>query len=180
MRIPTWRLVLTGGAIVILAALGVGLVAASSNAPSAPAAPAAAAPSANPGGPANDPAGGPAGLRQRLAGRLAGGLPNRPFARHLVHATVTVTDRDGNLVTMQLDHGTIASLGSGSLVIDEAGGGSVTVSTDTSTVVRLGGGTGTGSLGDLKAGDQVFVQSRVDGGAALAKHILRVPASSAS
>ena len=170
MRIPTWRLALTGGAIVVLAAVGVGLVAASPSAPTAAAPPAAAAPSFAPGAPGVGPGEGP---RARL-GRLAG---ERPFARHLVHATITVTDRDGNLVTIQLDHGTIASIGAGSVSIAEAGGSTVTVSTDASTVVFLGRGAGKGSLSDLKVGDQLFVQSRIDGGTTLAKHILRVPAS---
>lgn len=177
MRIPTWRLVLTGGAIVVLGAVGVGLVAASSITPPAVATPAAAAPSSAPGAPDAGPAGGP--LRNGLAGRLGRAL-GHPFAGHLVHATVTVTDADGKLVTFQLDHGTIAAIGAGSLSIDEAGGATVTVSTDASTVVRLGRGAGIGSLGDLKVGDQVFVQSRVDGGTTLARHVLRVPAATAS
>ena len=176
MRIPTWRLLLTGGAIVVLAAVGVGLVAASSSAPSVSAAPVAAAPSAAPGA----SAAGPGALREGLAGRIGRILAHRPFAKHLVHATITVTDQNGNLVTFQLDHGTIASIGSGSLTISEAGGGTVTVSTDATTVVFLGGGAGKGALGDLKVGDQLFVQSRLVGGTALAKHILRVPAATGS
>jgi hypothetical protein len=176
MRIPTWRLALTGGAILILAALGVGLVAASSAPPSTPAAAAAAAPSAAPG----RQAAGPAGLRPGIAARVGQLLASRPLARHLVHATVTVTDKDGNLVTFQLDHGTVASIGPGSLVINETGRGTVTVSTDANTVVRLGAGAGAGTLGDLKVGDQVFVRSQLDGGTALAKRVLRVPASTGS
>jgi hypothetical protein len=174
MRIPTWRLVLTGGAIVVLAALGLGLVAASSTSPSAPTAPAAAAPSTAPGATSS---GAGAVFRERLAGRLGRALASRPIAKHLVHATVTLTDRNGNLVTFQLDHGTIASIGPGAMVIAEAGGGSVSVSTDANTVVFLGAGAGKGTLGNLKAGDQVFVQSRLDGGMALAKRVLRVPAA---
>ncbi len=173
MRIPTWRLALTGGAILVLALVGAGLVAASASAPPAPAtAPAAAASGAptSSGGPVN----GPAALGPRLRARL-GAIFERPFARRLVHATVTVTGANGQLVTLQLDHGTIASIGSGALTISEAGGGSVTVSTDTNTVVFLGGGAGRGSLSDLKVGDQVFVQSRVDGGTTFARHILRIP-----
>ena len=173
MRIPTWRLMLTGAAIVVLAALGVGLVAASSNPPAAQPAPAAAAPSTAPDSSA--PAGGT--LRARLAARLGQALAARPLAKRLVHATVTVTDKDGNLVTFQLDHGTIAAIGGGSLTIDEAGGSSVTVSTDANTVVRLGGGAGKGTLGDLKVGDQIFVQSRLTESSALAKHVLRIPTS---
>ena len=82
MRIPTWRLALTGGAIVILAVAGVGLVAASSNVGSEPRAVGAAAPSA---GPATGTGAGP--LRQRLAQRLGRVAAGRPFAGHLVHAT---------------------------------------------------------------------------------------------
>jgi Domain of unknown function (DUF5666) len=175
MRIPTWRLLLTGGAVVILAAVGVGLAAASSSPAAAPAAGIVAAPSADPGAASSSPA-----LRQGLVGRLGRILANRPFARHLVHATVTVTDKDGNLITFQLDHGTIASIGSGTLAISEAGGATITVSTDSNTVVFLGDGAGRGSLSDLKVGDQLFVQSRLDGGTALAKHILRVPTEPAS
>ncbi len=171
MRIPTWRLVLTGGAIVVLVALGVGLVAASSNNPGATVAPVAAAPSLDPGA-----SGAPPGaVRAGLMGRLEQLLANRPFARRMVHATVTVTGPNGSFVTFQLDHGTIAAIGSGTISISEAGGATVTVSTDANTVVLLGGGAGKGSLADLKVGDQVFVQSRLDGGTALAKHILRVP-----
>ncbi|MBI3751374.1 MAG: hypothetical protein HY263_06925 [Chloroflexi bacterium] len=168
MRIPAWRLALTGAAIVILAAVGVGLVAASSNGPAAPASDPAAAPAASPavgGDAARHP-----GLR-KLLGRVG------PAAKHFVNGTLNYVDKDGAIVTIQLDHGTIASIGSGSITISEAGGRQVTVSTDTDTVVRLGGGAGLGKLSDLKAGDEVFVQSRIDGGSTLAKHILRVPAT---
>ena len=171
MRIPTWRLALTGAAVLILAVVGVGFVAASSNNPAAPAAPAAAAASTAP----NSTATGPAGLRQQLGLRLGRFFADRPLAKRLVHATITITDKSGSLVTFQLDHGTIAAIGSGSMTISEAGGGSITVATDANTVVFLGGGAGKGSLADLKVGDQLFVQSRLDGGTALAKHVLRIP-----
>jgi hypothetical protein len=165
MRISTWRLALTGGAIVILVAAGLGLAAAS-NAPAAPAANvAAAAPTASPG------AAGPlAGLRDRLAKARALRL-----GRHLVHATVTVTDKDGQLVTLQFDHGTVQSIGPGTLTISEAGGGTETVSTDDATKVFLG--RSTGKLADVKVGAEVFVQSRLDGSTTLAKRILVVPAT---
>ena len=175
MRIPTWRLLLTGAAIVVLAVVGVGFVAASSNTPAAPAAPAAAAASTAPG--TTVPG---SGLRQQLGLRWGRFLADRPFARRLVHATITVTGQGGSLVTFQLDHGTIASIGNGSLTISESGGESVTVSTDANTVVFLGGGAGKGSIGDMKVGDQIFVQSRLDGGTALAKHVLRIPATTGS
>jgi len=165
MRISIWRLALTGGAIVILVVAGLGLAAAS-NAPAAPAANvAAAAPTASPS------AGGPLA---RLRGRIAKARALR-LGRHLVHATVTVTDKDGQLVTLQLDHGTVQSIGSGTLTISEAGSGTETVSTDDATKVFLG--RNAGKLADVKVGAEVFVQSRVDGGTTLAKRILVVPAT---
>lgn len=179
MRIPTWRLALTGGAVVVLVLVGVGFVAASNNPGVAPQAASLAAPGAS-------GASGASGATSTAAGALAGHprlrrliqrLENRPGLRRLVDGRLTFVDKDGQLVTMQLDHGTIASIGSGQLTIAEPGGGQVTVSTDGTTVVRLGDGSGKGSLGDLKVGDQVFVQSRVDGSNVLAKHVLRVPAS---
>jgi hypothetical protein len=89
---------------------------------------------------------------------------------------VTVTDRDGKLVHLQLDHGTVQSLGNGTLTIAEAGGGTETVSTDGATIVRVGRNTGT--LGDVKVGAEVFVRSRLEGSTALAKRIIVVPAGS--
>src|SRR5512146_2516550 len=162
MRIPTWRLALTGGAVIVLAVAGIGFAAASS-APSAPAADVAAAgPTAGP-----DAAGPLAGLRDRLgAGRLL------RIGRQLVHADVTV-NRNGQLVNVQLDHGTVQSIGGGKLTIAEAGGTTVTISTDDATKVHLG--RTAGKLGDVKVGAEVFVRSIVDGGNAVAKGILVVP-----
>jgi hypothetical protein len=166
MRIPTWRLVLTGGAITILAIAGIGLAAASN----APARPAAAVNSAEDGASAApDSHPDRAGLGWR-AGRLL------KAGKHLVHAEVTVTDKDGKLVLLQLDHGTVAAIGAGSLTITEAGGASETVSTSDATIVRVG--RQKGGLGDVKVGAEVFVQSRVDGGTVLAKRILVIPAKS--
>jgi hypothetical protein len=164
MRISTWRLALTGGAIIVLVAAGLGLAAAS-NAPVAPASNvAAAAPTASPS------AAGPlAGLRGRIAKARALRL-----GRHLVHATVTVTDKDGQLVTLQLDHGTVQSIGTGTLTISESGGGTETVSTDDATKVFLG--KSAGKLTDVKVGAEVFARSLVDGSTTLAKRILVVPA----
>jgi hypothetical protein len=172
MRIPTWRLALTGGAVVILLALGIGFVAASSGGTAAPNTPAAAAGTAAPDASAQPDRPGK-GLRSWLAGR-AGRLG---LARHVVHVTATFTDKDGNLVTIQIDHGTVQSIGSGSLTIAEASGSNVTVTTDAATKVWVG--RDQGSLGDIKVGDTVFVQSRIDG-STLAKRILEVPADTGS
>jgi hypothetical protein len=182
MRIPPWRLALSGGAIVLLAAIGVGLVAASTTSPATPAAPVAAAPSDTPSASPGESNSG-AAVRERLRDRL-GALPAHPIrramAQHLIQGTLRFTDRNGDLVTVQLDHGTITAIGAGSLTVGEADGSSVTVATDDNTVVFLGGWAGKGTLADLQAGDQIFVQSRVDGGVTLAKRIVIVPDSSAS
>lgn len=166
MRIPTWRLVLTGGAITILAVAGIGFAAASGG-PGAPAANVAAA------DPSNRPAASPR-IKNGNAGARDGapGLRLLKAGRRLVHGEVTVTDRDGKLVTLQFDHGTVQSIGGGSLTILEAGGGTVTVSTSDVTKVHLG--REAGDLGDVKVGAEIFVQSRIDGGTTLAKRILVV------
>jgi hypothetical protein len=171
MRIPPWRLLLTGGAVVILAAVGIGLVAAAST-PASPASnsvPAAATPApattSEPGHPD----------RERFKDRLGGWGPRLlRIGRHLVHAEATVTDKDGNLVRLWFDHGTVKSLTGGTLTISETGGGTETVTTDDTTIVYLG--RADAKLSDLVAGVEVFVQSRVDGGTALAKRILIIPA----
>jgi len=170
MRIPTWRFALTGVAIVVLLALGIGFVAASSNTASHPTTAAGAA-TANPSASGAPDGKGGKGLRAVLKGRgLRLGLGGR-----LVHVTATVLDKDGNLIQLQLDHGTVQSVGGSSITISEAGGTNVTVSTDAATIIRTG--RTKGSLGDLKVGDNVFVQSRIDGGTTLAKHILKVPSA---
>jgi hypothetical protein len=170
MRISSWRFALTGVAIVLLLAVGIGFVAASSNTPSHPGTAAAAA-SADPQA-SGEPSGrGATGLRALLHGKGLRGLGGR-----LVHVTATVQDKDGKLIQLQLDHGTVQAVGGGSLTVAEAGGTNVTMTTDASTVVRTG--RTKGSLSDLRVGDQVFVQSRIDGGATLAKHILKVPTTS--
>jgi hypothetical protein len=165
MRIPTWRLALTGSAIVILLAIGIGLVAASTASPAAQDSAALAA-----GSPAPGASGHPdrPGIKRFLGreGRLGVG-------RRVVHVVGTFLDKDGNLVTIQVDHGTVKSIGAGSLTVAEAGGSSVTVSTDGSTIVWVG--KTKGALSDLKVGDTIFVQSRLDGGTTLAKRVLKVP-----
>jgi hypothetical protein len=172
MQIPTWRIALTGIAIVVLLAAGIGVVAASTATPSTPAAAAPAAATAAPDA-SSAPAKPGSGLRRFLLNHpqiaAAAGRAN-----HLVHATATFTDKDGNLVTIQVDHGTVQAIGNGSLTIAEAGNATVTVSTDDQTKVFVG--RTAGALSDVKVGDTVFVQSRIDG-STLAKHILKVPAT---
>jgi hypothetical protein len=166
MRIPTWRLLLTGGAIIILAVVGIGLATATIT----PAAPAGVVADAE------ETTGPDAVARERLGQRHGWGAGRLLRAgRHLVHAEVTVTGRDGELISLQVDHGTVQAVGGGSLTIAEAGGGTETVSTDDATIVHVG--RKDGSLADVTAGDEVFVQSRIDGGTVLAKRIVIVPTS---
>jgi hypothetical protein len=173
MRIQTWRLLLTGGAIAILAVAGIGLVA-GATAPKAPTANVVAVESTH----APDASGKP----DRPEGDARLGKHRERFGaakllrigRHLVHAEITVVGRDDELIDLQLDHGTVQAAGGGSLTIAEQGGKTETVSTDAATIVYVG--RKDGSLADLSVGAEVFVQSRLDGGSPLAKHILVVPA----
>jgi hypothetical protein len=171
MRIPTWRLALTGGAVIMLAAAGIGLVAAADTPSKAPAGIAAAAPTTAPGSTVA-----PQRVRARgqLDDRAAGGARLLRLGRRIVHVEATVTDRDSKLITIWLDHGTVQSVGSGSVTVSESGGASRQLKTDTATIVHLGKEDAT--LADVTAGDEVFVQSRVDGGSALARRILIIPA----
>ena len=188
MTIPHWRLGLAAGVLVVLGAIGGGLVeaAASSTASTAD----VAAP-ATPIGTANDAAAlldalalttDPASssgaipaqllaLRDRLEGRLAG------LRGRLVQGTLTVLDRDGKLVTLQLDHGTVSAVGGGSITIAEAGGTNVSVATTAETRVRREKKPAT--LADLKVGDEVVVTSTVAGSSATARLVVVPPASPA-
>lgn len=177
MRIPAWRVALTGGAITVLAVAGIGLATASGASSSTTPTDA----QGTTGGTAvtdDDLAIGLAEDIDSASGDRAGNGPKLGrllrLGRHLVHAEVTVTDSDGKLVNLQLDHGTVQSIGGGTLVISEAGGGTQTVSTSDSTRVRVG--REQGDLGDVKVGAEVFVRSLVDGGTTLAKRIIVIPA----
>ena len=170
MRIPTWRLVLTGGAVVMLAAAGIGLVSAAA----APIAPTTGIGEAAPtGAPRSSASPERQRARERLGERQAWGARLLRLGRHIVHVEATVTDRDGNLVTLWIDHGTVQAISSGSLTVSETGGTTQTLKTDGATIVHLG--REDGSLADVTAGAEVFVQSRVDGGSALARRILVIP-----
>ncbi len=178
MTIPRWRLAIVAAALIVLSAIGGGLAQAGTSAP-APAgstgttAPAAAAPPTE-----NASEGVPlAGERLRaLRDRFGIGDLGR-LRKHLVHGTVTVLDRDGKLITLQLDHGTIASIGDGSVTIAEAGGSNVTVATSAETRVRKDRAPST--LAALAVGDEVIVVSVIDGGVATARRIVVPPAAPA-
>jgi hypothetical protein len=171
MRVPTWRLALGGGAVIVLIAAGIGLVAAS-NAPAAPVPNVAAAdPTTGPASSARP--GRPDGRKAFGEHRGARGARLLRLGRHLVHVEETLTDRDGQLVVVWLDHGTVQSVADGKVTLSEAGGTSQTISTDDATIVRLGHTDGT--LKDVTVGAEVFVQSRVVGGHPVAKRILIIP-----
>lgn len=159
MRIAPWRLVLTGAATMTLVVVGAAAVTAGSVEPTA---------DATAAGAGNDRPGATASLfgRHSPFARLAA-------ARHLVHLEVTAIDRAGEIVEHHLDHGTIESIGNGTVVIGEADGASVTIETSDETAVRLG--RTRGELDDLAVGDEVVVHSRIEDGSVLAKHILRLP-----
>jgi hypothetical protein len=160
MAIPRRRLAIGGGALVLLTAVGVGFVQASS-AGAAPL-PAAADAAVTPPAATTDQADAlSAALRLRGRGRI-------------VHGTATIDSPKDGLITVQLDGGTIAAVDAYSITIAEKGGGSETVAIDSDTRVRRDRKRAT--TADLKVGDTVRLVSRVaKGGAATAKAIIVVP-----
>jgi hypothetical protein len=181
MTIPPWRSAIAAGALIVLGAVGGGLVQAAAT-PSAPTAAAVAASDADTALLLDAPAltndttssGTPIsaqllGLHDRIQDRIAN------VRGHLVHGMLTVVDRDGKLATYELDHGTVSAVGSRSITIAEAGGSSVTVSTSSDTRVRKGARPST--LDELKAGDDVLVRSSVAGGTASATLVIVLPAN---
>lgn len=94
------------------------------------------------------------------------------FGRILVHGTVVVIGRDGEPVTLQFDHGTLAEIGDGSISISEATGTTVTIATTDETRVRRE--RVRSSLDALALGDEVLVVSVVEGGSATAR-LVAVP-----
>jgi hypothetical protein len=182
MKIAPWRLVLTGGAVLALVVAGVGLVNARSMAPLGHGTPSAGAAglAVVPDGaaPALDAAdlaalivADPA-VDQAADAPTAGALARlrQRFGQRVVHAAWVVDRGEKGIVERQLDHGTIASIGDGTIAISEAGNRSATVATDSATRVRRNGTAGT--VGDLKAGDIVVVLSTVSGGTATANAIV--------
>ena len=112
----------------------------------------------------------PANPNKAIAGlrRLAAG-------DRLVHGTVLVDlPALGGLTTIQIDHGTIKSVSPTSLSVSETGGTTATVSLGDETRVRKHAARA--KIGDLAVGDEVFVMSKVAGGATEA-YLVVVPAS---
>lgn len=170
MRVPAWRLALTGGAILILAAAGIGLASAAAPTSARADLPAGFASDAQPGAATEARV-----FEERLGGHGRWALR---AGRHLVHAEVTLVGREDELVNIWLDHGTVASIGGGSLAVAEADGATRTMTVDDATIVYVG--REDGGIADVTVGAEVFVQSRVTDGGVLAKRILVVPTDPAA
>jgi hypothetical protein len=87
------------------------------------------------------------------------------LARHIVHGTVVIQRADGTLQTLQIDRGTIAAVGGGTITVAEPGG-SQTVATDAQTRVRKNGAKS--SVTALAVGDRVVVISDLTTGSPVA------------
>jgi hypothetical protein len=162
VKIPRWRIALTGSALIVLTVAGIGLVQA------APPAGTVAAPAAT------DIAAAANALAPAASGTPSAEARLRPY-RHLVHGTITFDHPDEGLITVQLDGGTISAVNADSITIAEAGGASVTVVIDDQTRVRIARNRST--VAELKAGQTVRVVSRVAGGGAVtARRIVVLPA----
>ena len=146
MRKSTARAALVGAALLSLGVVGAGAVTAAPVQPQARTGIAAAAAAADALG------------------------PFERIGRHVVHGTVVVQKKDGTFVTMQLDRGTIASIGSGMVTVSEPGGRTETVATNAQTRVRKDGVKS--DLSKLAVGDRVGVVSEVQGSTAVAQLIV--------
>jgi hypothetical protein len=151
------RRVLLVGGIVAIGVLGGSTLVWNARGASPTVAPATSAISANPGDDGSTRA-----SRTEDSARARLGFRPR-LGRHVVHAVVTV-ERNGDLLTFQVDRGSVTSIADGKLTISEQGGASVTLATNDQTRVRRDGRKI--SLLELKSGDEVYVISRVsaDGG----------------
>jgi hypothetical protein len=156
--IPRWRIALVAAALVVLGALGAGLVMAND--------PAATTPANNVPGASPTGAGPEARPRQ---------LTRAQRLQRLIHVEATLDLPQQGIVTVGRDHGTISSIGNGSIGVAEKDGHTVTLKTSDETKVRKGGVAA--ALGDLKVGDEVVVMSRLESGSFVAYRIVVPPAA---
>jgi len=91
--------------------------------------------------------------------------PGGPMAKNLTYAEFHV-QRNGQADVLRLDRGEIVSVDSSSITLSENDGNEVTISLDENTKVLAGPGSKT-AVGDLEAGQKVLV-SGPEGGAAKA------------
>jgi hypothetical protein len=171
-RIPRWRVALVASALVVLGALGAGLVLAADPA-TPPAAPEAIGLGAflDPGPPPGDAA----PITAERLGHRAGRLLHR--MQRLVHVEATVDLPDKGIVTFAVDHGTISAIGGDSISVKEKDGRTVTLKTTDETRVRKD--REPAKLTDLKVGDEVVVMSRLESGSFVAYRIGVPPAQPA-
>lgn len=173
MRIPRWRLALTGTCLIVL------LVTAASLALGRPAR-WAVAPGDSARAVTDSSASADTGWLEALAraakptdrGADAGLAHLGRFFRHarnLVHAEATLDLPERGLTTFALDHGAITALGTSSIALKAADGSTVTVSTDADTKVRKE--RQKAALSDLSVGSEVFVLSVKEGGSFVARHV---------
>jgi hypothetical protein len=180
MRIPRWRLALTGAAMVVLLALAAGLALgrpARSAIPAGDPAPVGteAARVGNDSAPSVD-----GGWLEALAavakptdrGADAGLAHLGRFfrhARHLVHAEATLDLPEVGLTTFALDHGVLTAIDGGSLTLRASDGSTASVATNADTKVRkerqkVG-------LADLALGAEAYVLSVKEDGLFVARHV---------
>lgn len=168
-RIPRWRLALVASALVVLGALGAGLVLAAD--PVGP----PAAPEAIGLGAFLDPGQVP-GDAAAIAGERLGPRAGRFLHRlqRLVHLEATVDLPDKGIVTFAVDHGTLSAIGGDTISVKEKDGSTVTLKTTDATKVRKN--REPAKLTDLKVGDEVIVMSRLESGSFVAYRIGVPPA----
>ncbi|HEX5825170.1 MAG TPA: hypothetical protein VFY18_11985 [Candidatus Limnocylindrales bacterium] len=192
MTISIRKAVLTAGAVALLGLAAIGLVQAASSAGGAPARPLAAAAVA--AVPDTNTAATTGGADVALTGELdailaadqtaagrAGGpradadariLRRLRIARTLVHATIVLDLPKAGLTTVQVDHGTISTVGATTLTVGEKDGTKATVTLGDETRVRRNGVKA--KIADLKTGDEVFVMSKIESGGTVA-YLVIVP-----
>jgi hypothetical protein len=195
-NIGRWRIALVASALVVLGALGAGLVLANDPSGKIPAAgsPAGTSPSAGAGDRLGlpglglpgqgllgfgDPGAGPAGGTGAAQPDARPRLPGRgQRLQRIIHVEATLDLPAKGIVTVALDHGTISAIDDGTISVKEKNGRTVTVKTADETKVRKAGEPAT--LGDLKVGDEVVVMSRLEDGSFEAYRIVVPPAQPAS
>ena len=171
--IPRWRIALVATTLVVLAAIGAGLVLA--NDPSGGATGTAPAGDTGTTAATSGAGAGPALGTRPVHPNAQQGIPGRgQRLRHLVHLEGTLDLPVKGIVKVAFDHGTISAIGDGNISVLEKDGSTVTLKTDADTHVRKGGAPA--KLSDLKKGDEVVVTSQFEDGSWVAYRIIVPPA----
>jgi hypothetical protein len=164
MQMTGRRVGLVASAVIVLVVVGAGIVSAANRPLAQPTDASLTMPSAT-----NQPS-----LVGLVAGDAALARLRGRFGRHMVHGVFTLDRPKGGLITVQVDNGTVASVGSGALTITEPGGSTVTVTTNADTRARRDGSRI--DLSVLKTGDEVYVLSIVpDGGGRAIARLVAAP-----